>query len=152
GIKLLPLGGYVRVVGMSPLEEISLEDEPRALGAAPAWKRAIVLAAGSFTHFITAIVVLFLIFTAVGVPNFDKPTVVIEGVSEQIAGKPSPAAHAGLKPGAKIVAIDGRAVTHWTQVRDAIRSHPGRRFDLTVLSKGSNLTLPITPVQETEEG
>jgi membrane-associated protease RseP (regulator of RpoE activity) len=152
GIKALPLGGFVKVIGMSPLEEVSLEDEPRAFGAAPAWKRAIVLAAGSFTHFITAIAVLFLIFTVVGIPDFSKPTNTIDGVVEKVAGQSSPAARAGLKPGDKIVAIDGNPVTSWDQVRDEIRTHPEKRFVLTVQSRGSRLTLPIKPVVEEERG
>jgi membrane-associated protease RseP (regulator of RpoE activity) len=152
GIKALPLGGFVKVVGMSPLEEVSLEDEPRAFDAAPPWKRAIVLAAGSFTHFITAVIVLFLIFTAVGIPDFNKPTATIDAVADKIAGKPSPAAQAGLNPGDKIVAINGQPVTRFQQVRDTIRANPGDQFSLTVLSRGSRLTFVIKPVVETDRG
>src|SRR5712692_5218282 len=54
GIKLLPLGGFVKIVGMSVIEEVAPEDEPRAFNSAPRWKRAIVLTAGSATHFVTA--------------------------------------------------------------------------------------------------
>ena len=50
---------------MSVAEEISPEDEPRAFGAAKPYKRAIVLVAGSVTHFITAFILLFLIFSVV---------------------------------------------------------------------------------------
>ena len=85
GVKALPLGGFVKIVGMSPLEEVPPEDEPRAFPSVPAWKRAIVLAAGSVTHFITAFVVLWFIFVAVGIPNPDKPTLTIDAVQTQIA-------------------------------------------------------------------
>ena len=69
GIKAFPIGGFVKIVGMSPAEEVAPEDVPRSFNAAPRWKRAIVLVAGSASHFVTAFVVLFLILTIGGVPH-----------------------------------------------------------------------------------
>src|SRR5436853_2149637 len=54
GVKALPLGGYVRIAGMNPYEEIAPEAYPRTFGAKPPWQRAIVIAAGPATHFVIA--------------------------------------------------------------------------------------------------
>ena len=59
GVKALPLGGFVKIVGMTALEEIDPADEPRAFRRQPGWQRMIVLAAGSFMHFVLAFVLLF---------------------------------------------------------------------------------------------
>jgi membrane-associated protease RseP (regulator of RpoE activity) len=147
GIKALPLGGFVKIVGMSPYEDIAPEDVPRAFPAAPAWKRAVVLAAGSVTHFITAFLFLVLIFSVVGLPNPDRPTLEIEAVQLDIAGKESPAAKAGLEPGDRIVEVNGRPVDSFTEVRTEIRQSDGERVDLRVdKHDGGVETLELTPV------
>ena len=60
GLKAIPAGGYVKIIGMTDLEEVDPADEPRAFYRQPPGKRAIVLVAGSFTHFVIAVVLLFL--------------------------------------------------------------------------------------------
>jgi len=59
GIKALPVGGFVKIVGMTSLDDVDPEDEPRSFRQAPGWQRLIVLAAGSFMHFVIAAVLLF---------------------------------------------------------------------------------------------
>jgi len=152
GIKALPIGGFVKIVGMSPFEELQPEDEPRSFAAAPRWKRAIVLCAGSATHFVTAFLVLYIIFAGVGIQDPNRPTLTVSTVSSEVAGKPSPASVAGLKPDDRIVAIDGRPVTTWIQVRDGIRSHLGVPLHLTVLRDGTRLTLTMTPAPDVQDG
>ena len=57
GIKGIPLGGFCKIVGMTPQDDdVAPEDEPRAMWRFPVWKRTIVMAAGSATHFLLAIV------------------------------------------------------------------------------------------------
>ena len=46
GIKALPLGGFVKIVGMTSMDDVNPEDEPRSFRRAPGWQRLIVLAAG----------------------------------------------------------------------------------------------------------
>ena len=130
---------------MSVVEDIRPEEEPRSFKSAKPWKRAIVLSAGSVTHFITAFAVLILVFMAVGVPNPDRPTLEIEAVSEEVAGEPSPAIKAGLKPGDRIVSIDGTTVRDFEAVRDAIVSSDGGALAITVLRDGDRRTLEMTP-------
>jgi membrane-associated protease RseP (regulator of RpoE activity) len=152
GIKALPLGGFVKIVGMSAFEEVPPEDEPRAFNAAPRWKRAIVLAAGSATHFVTAFLVLFIIHAGIGLQDPTRPTLDIGGVASEVAGHPSPASKAGLRAHDRIVAIDGRPVAKWTDVRNAIRGHPGRPMEMTIERDGSRLTVILVPSQDTDSG
>src|SRR6266571_1783412 len=58
GVNALPLGGYVRIAGMNPFEETPPEDAARVFRAKKPWQRAIVLSAGSFTHFVLAFIVI----------------------------------------------------------------------------------------------
>jgi RIP metalloprotease RseP len=69
GIKALPLGGFVKIVGMTSLDEVDPEDEARPFRRAPAWQRLIVLAAGSFMHFVIAAVLIFSLALAIGIEN-----------------------------------------------------------------------------------
>src|SRR5918996_1194941 len=58
GVKAIPAGGFVKIVGMTPLEDVEAGDEDRAFYKQPAGKRTIVLAAGSFMHFVIALVLI----------------------------------------------------------------------------------------------
>src|SRR5207253_9118576 len=58
GVKLLPLGGYVRIAGMNPFQETPPEQFPRTFGAKPIWQRAIVIVTGPITHFVMAVLLL----------------------------------------------------------------------------------------------
>ncbi|MEX2394678.1 MAG: M50 family metallopeptidase [Actinomycetota bacterium] len=152
GVKLLPLGGFVKIVGMSPFEEIPASDEPRSFDAAPAWKRAIVLAAGSATHFITAFIVLVIIFGVVGLPDFDRPTREISAVSTEIEGQRAPAAVAGLEAGDVIHAVDGRNVSTFDEARSMIREKDGDPVKLEIVRNGATRTVTLAPILIEEEG
>src|ERR1700761_6281914 len=69
GIKALPLGGFVKIVGMTSLDEVDPEDEARSFRRAPGWQRLIVLAAGSFMHFVIAAVLIFGLALTIGLEN-----------------------------------------------------------------------------------
>ncbi len=79
GVKALPLGGFVKITGMTALEEVDPADEARSFRRQPGWQRAIVLVAGSFMHFALAFVLLFILAVGIGVPN--STTV---GVDQQV--------------------------------------------------------------------
>src|SRR5437867_6994803 len=75
GVKALPLGGYVRIAGMNPYQEITPEEYPRTFGAKPPWQRAAVIVAGPATHFVIAFLILLALLAFVGVPSTSKPIV-----------------------------------------------------------------------------
>ncbi|MEX2537188.1 MAG: M50 family metallopeptidase [Actinomycetota bacterium] len=152
GIKPILVGGFVKVVGMSAAEEVPAEDEPRSFDAAPTWKRAIVLAAGSATHFITALFVLFLIFAVIGTPNEGNPTPVVGEVAKEVEGERAPADVAGLQEGDRIIEIDNRRVDEWEDVRDGVRSNPGKSITLTVQRGADRRDVEIEPYSLEEDG
>src|SRR5215467_8001746 len=70
GVKALPLGGFVKIVGMTPQDDdVAPADEPRAMWRQPVWKRTIVMSAGSATHFALGFVLLWITVSFVGVTN-----------------------------------------------------------------------------------
>lgn len=150
GVKAFLVGGFVKISGMTQLEEIEPEDEPRTFRRHPWWQRVIVLAAGSCVHFVFALVLLFLLATAVGMPVAASAT--ISSVDSCVPatmsgscgpGRPaSPAKLAGIKAGDKIVAIAGTPVQGWAQMAKVIsRQHPGVPGAITVERRGQRLTL-----------
>lgn len=150
GVKALPLGGYVRIAGMNPFEEPAPEDIPRTFGAKPAWQRAIVLVAGSLTHFLIAIVLLWSFFAFVGVPVFGKPTVA--QVERTLAGSPSPAAEAGLRPGDEILVANGEEIDSTDELIRITRESVGEELVLLVRRGDDRLTVRATPVLDTIGG
>src|SRR3954447_17385336 len=71
GIKAIPVGGYVRILGMNNLEQVDPADEPRTYRQKSFPRKLSVAVAGSFMHFLMAFLLLVVIWTAVGIP---KPT------------------------------------------------------------------------------
>src|SRR6201996_7325554 len=60
GVKALPLGGFVKIVGVPPLEDLDAPaDDPRSFRSHPGWQRILVLCAGSFMHFVLAFLLIF---------------------------------------------------------------------------------------------
>ncbi len=155
GIKAIPAGGFVKIVGMTELEEISPEDEPRAFYKQPARRRAVVLAAGSFMHFVIAAVLLLVIplTLAAGIDLTPSVATISSCAPDQVDGScttpdvPSPAAAAGLQPGDEIVAINGSAVTTWDQAQAAIRDAGPGPASLTYVRDGEETTVTVDLVE-----
>ena len=75
GIKAIPAGGFVKIEGMTPLEEVEPGDEDRAFWRFPARQRAVVLSAGSFMHFVIALVLVYAVIATAGRYENDAPVV-----------------------------------------------------------------------------
>jgi membrane-associated protease RseP (regulator of RpoE activity) len=150
GVKLLPLGGYVRIAGMNPFQDLSGEDRTRLFVTKPGWQRAIVLVSGALTHFILAFVLLASFFWIVGVARFGGPQVV--EVESRLDGEPSPAAVSGLRRGDVFVAVDGRRLGSYDAFLDYIDSHVGQEIALRIERDGERVTLRSTPVLSRVEG
>ena len=139
GVKALPVGGYVRIAGMNPFEEIAPEDASRVFKAKKPWQRAIVLSAGSFTHFIIGLVIIAFVMGIVGSPT-DHPTTTISSIQGAFDGHPSPAQDAGLRPGDMLAAVNGHRITQWQQAVDILHRFGGKRVQITVNRKGTLIT------------
>lgn len=144
GIKAIPLGGYVKIPGMTNLEEVDPADEARTYREQPFHARLLVAVAGSAMHFLMAFVLLWTLVTFVGLPNGDKVDV------QQLVpvdGRPGPAQSAGLQAGDVVVSVDGRAVDgDSSTLISVIHSHPGVPVTLVVERDGSDHTLVVTPL------
>jgi regulator of sigma E protease len=130
GIGPIPLGGYVRITGMNPREEIPPEVVPRAYYNQAVWKRVAVILAGPVVNLVLAFVILFGVFWADGQTATNK---VARGSLQ------APAARY-LRAGDRIVGIDGRQNPSVDQISSAIRSHvcPGK------LTAGCRASTPVT--------
>ncbi len=98
GVGAIPLGGYVRITGMNPNEDIPPEAVPRAYYNQPVWKRIVVILAGPGVNLLIAFVIIWALFLANGQTVASQRVVVVE--------KGTPASKA-LKPGDRLVSVDG---------------------------------------------
>jgi membrane-associated protease RseP (regulator of RpoE activity) len=154
GVKAIPAGGFVKIVGMTDLEDVDPADEARSFRRQPGWQRIIVLAAGSFMHFMLALVLLFIIAAGIGLESAGGGTSV--GTVEScvpsnmnvgcVKGDPaSPASKAGVRTGDRIVSVAGIRVSTWTQMGKAIRAqHAGSEVPVVVDRHGRLVTLHAT--------
>jgi len=156
GVKALPLGGFVKITGMTSIDEVDAEDEPRSFRRAPGWQRLIVLGAGSFMHFVLAAVIIFGLALGIGIENEvttnqvaavtpcvqpSKAALLNGAACPQNAPK-SPAVLAGLKVGDTVTAFNGVKLTGWTQLHNAIlAAKPGELVSLTVDRDGRSVVL-----------
>lgn len=127
-------------------------DEDRFFHDRPAWQRAIVLASGSFLHFLQAILLVFLGWLLIG-PTVAVPVIAQFADAETADGQTveSAAAQSGLQIGDRIVAVDGRSTEEFGELRAYLQDNPGRRLELTVERPGTEEELEITAVPNAVE-
>ena len=173
GIKPIPFGAFVKIIGMTPLEdeeEVPPEDKHRVFWRKPLWQRTVVLSAGSVSHFILGFLILWFTAVFVGVPNSSagaSPGSRVEiGSVEQCVvteweydpatranrecepGDPkSPAVEAGLRPGDVITELNGEPVPSWDALVEEVRKAGGEQITLTYERDGEptevTMTLPV---------
>ena len=132
-LSLLPLGGYVKMVGEEP-DEIEAQDEGRALSQKPLWQRSAIVIAGPLANLLLAFVVYLTMF--VGPQTFGDTRLGIVTPGE-------PAYAAGIRPGDRIVEVDGEAVTRWDELQAAIAAHPDAPISMTYERGGVRTTVPV---------
>lgn len=141
-ISLLPLGGYVKMLGEMPGTEVAPEDKPRAFEQKPVWQRTLIVAAGPGFNFLLAFIVLFFVF-------FGQQTAISTKLGYVVPG--DPAWQAGLRAGDEIVAVDGAPIEHWSDLRDAVGTRPGEQIEVTVLHNGQRKTVTVQPEPHKEK-
>jgi regulator of sigma E protease len=148
-IGALPLGGYVRISGMNPSEDLPEEVRDRAYHSQPVWKRVVVIAAGPAVNLIVAFVLLWVFFAAIGPQEVSPRIAAVE--------KAMPAATA-LKPGDELIAVDGVRGPP-ARLSKQIQSHhcAGTPHDgckattpatLLIKRDGKQLEIKLTPVYD----
>ncbi len=136
GVKAIPAAAYVRIIGMSNMDEVPPEDESRTYRQKTYRQRMLVAVAGSGMHFLLAIVLAFIVFLVIGQRD---PL----NWSVNSASPGSAAAVAGIRQGDKIVNVDGVAVDTHAEMSEEIRRHPGAEIDLVVERDGERVTVPV---------
>jgi membrane-associated protease RseP (regulator of RpoE activity) len=141
GIRPIIAGAYVKVVGMTNLDEVPPADEPRTYRQQTYPRRLLVASAGSLMHFLMAVIGLFVLFCFMGEPvieegSWEVGTVVNQGID----GERSAAARAGIEPGDRIVYVDNESTVEWVDLVEAIRNRPGEKVELQILRDGRTLS------------
>jgi len=152
GIKAIPAGGYCRIVGMSVNEEVSPEDTPRSFYLASTPKRLIVLGAGSFLHFVLGFLILFLLLAGIGTTSVTNvvgavsPCLTVNSAGKcAVDAKPSPAKAAGILAGDKILSVNGKKISVWSDAVSIIRNSPNHEVKLLINRSGQDLEFALTP-------
>ena len=142
GIKAIPAGGYCRIEGMTPTDQMPDGEDHRAFVKASSGKKLIVLGAGSTAHFILGFLLIFSIFFGVGYTT-------ITPVIAQVA-KGSVAESSGFKAGDEIISINGAAVTQWAKDASKIGQSKGAVMHFVVLRNGEKVSIDAAPAYNAE--
>lgn len=170
GLKAIPAGAFVKIIGMTPLEdeeEVPAEDKHRVFWRKPLWQRTIVLAAGSITHFILGLLILWVLVSFVGIGNPDQQKAydnsvahAVVNVSDQCtppAGSTAPAECkegdanapaelAGIRDGDQVVKVGTTSVASWEEMAAAIQALPPEQpSPFTVIRDGQTIEVSVTP-------
>jgi membrane-associated protease RseP (regulator of RpoE activity) len=146
GVKAIPAGGYVRIIGMTNMEEVDPADEPRTFRQATPGKRLATILAGVTVNLIIAFILFFVVIAGQG-RVYDGPNTTVEGVVADSAAR-----EADLHTGDKIVAVDGTAVDTWDELKAEIEHNGGNQIDLTVVRDGRTIDLTATPKLRNGQG
>ena len=133
GVKAIPAGGYCKIDGMSPNDEMPEGQEDRAFYKASSAKKLVVLGAGSFLHFVLGFVLLFSLFAGIGTNQ------VLPVINEVVPN--SAAQAAGILPGDEVVSINGKRVTEWYKDVEVIRESQGAELTLVLSRNGEEITV-----------
>jgi membrane-associated protease RseP (regulator of RpoE activity) len=132
GVKAIPAGGYCKIEGMSPSDQMPVGEEERAFYKASSLKKLVVLGAGSFLHFVIGFVLLFTLFAGIGTNQ------VLPIISEVVPD--SAAQAAGIQPGDEVLSINGKKVTDWFKDVEVIRNSEGAELTLVLDRNGQEIS------------
>jgi len=133
GVKAIPAGGYCKIEGMSPSDELPEGQEDRAFYKASSAKKLVVLGAGSFLHFVLGFVLLFTLFAGIGTNQ------VLPEIREVVPN--SAAQAAGILAGDEVISINGKKVTEWYKDVEVIRQSQGRELSLVLDRNGEQISV-----------
>ncbi len=159
GVKAVPLGGFCDIAGMTTVEDLTPDEEDRAMYKQATWKRVAVLFAGPGMNFVICLVLIYGIALVWGLPNLHPPTKAIVGETACVApevspgkvGKctgPGPAALAGIRTGDVVVKVGDTPVSSFDDMAAAVRKLHGT-VPVVVERDGTTITayVDVTPTQ-----
>ena len=140
-IAALPLGGYVRMLGENPHEQIRREDEPHAFHTQPVWRRVVIVFAGPMMNLVFPLVLYFVVFLGTSTLS---PAI----IGDVFPGQP---ADGKLEAGDRITGIDGEPVKTFYDLTRIVGTKAGQTLRFEIERDGEALTRPITPVAKRVE-
>ncbi len=140
GVRALPLGAFVRIIGMNRMDDVEAGDEARSYRQQSFPKRLLVISAGSIMHILIAIVLLFGVYSTQGeITAQDEPRVIVGAAAQEL-----PAWAGGIRDNDEIVSVGGTPVTTSVELGETVRTfEPGDVIDLVVIRGGDTLTIPV---------
>lgn len=150
GVKAVPLGGYVRIIGMNPFEEVPPEDEGRTYRTALFWKKSVVVLAGVFSHFVMAAILLVIVFATWGEVATDDagdpiPTLTIAAIApETPSGEVSPTVVSGFEAGDVLQTYEGVPVASWDEFVDRVSVDGGETVRIGYVRDGDAAEANVT--------
>jgi regulator of sigma E protease len=138
-VSAFPLGGYVKMVGEDPQDEVSAVDIHKSFAHQPLAKRAAIVAAGPISNLLLAVVIFLWTFVTYGVP---VSTTQIGGITQN-----SPAAAAGLQKGDRIVGVGDQPIEKWEDLSRRIRESQGKPLHLRVMRDNREIEITVSPAR-----
>jgi regulator of sigma E protease len=138
-ISAFPLGGYVKMAGETPMDEVKGLDYEFL--SKPKWQRFLVASAGPAMNVILAIALI----TGLYIYGTDVPEFLIGQAIVNVVEPGSPAEKAGIKPGDQIVSFNGKKNPDWQDVQNSVLVNPGRALPITIERDGKTVQLTVTP-------
>jgi membrane-associated protease RseP (regulator of RpoE activity) len=138
GVKAIPAGGYVRIVGMSNLEDVDPDEEPRTFRHGTFGNRLTVILAGVSVNLILAFLLIYVALIGRGLPD------TLEANVSRVVPD-SPAAAAGIRDGDRIIAIDGQRLDVDRDIAEALHDRVGQPTTIVVERGGGTVTVTAIP-------
>jgi regulator of sigma E protease len=141
GVGIIPLGGFCKISGMTPEEEVPEGTGDRVYWKAPIWKRNLTIFAGPAMNLVAAVVILF---GALAIQGMAQPSLTLDRV---VADQPAQAA--GLRTGVTLVGADGERWADWAEASAFLSAHPDETIELTYVpaegtGAGEEQTISVT--------
>ena len=146
GVRALPLGAFVRIIGMNSMDDVDPVDEHRTYRVKSYPKRMLVITAGSLMHVFMAIALLFTVYV------IDGEIVQRDGAEITFVEPSGPAFSDGVREGDVVLAVNGSTVNGPAQLGELVRSNaPGESITLDVLRDGRPMVLTVGLGANTDE-
>jgi regulator of sigma E protease len=139
-LSAFPLGGYVKMVGEDPEEEVQQSDVERSFAHKSLLTRMVIVAAGPGFNLLLAVVLLMVVFLFYGVPVLSTQVGAVE--------TGSPADQAGMKKGDVVVSLNGRAVTEWDELSRGIKESEGKLLNVQIRRESQDMTVAVQPLKK----
>lgn len=149
GLRVLPLGAYVRIIGMARNDPVDPGDEDRAYRVKSYPRRALVVSAGSLMHFAMAFAAFLAMHSFLGAPSLHWQ---VAEVTDSRDGVELPAASAGIIAGDRVVAVNDRPTPDWETFVAEVQAHPNQNVDLVIERGERRVITPVTLAADPDTG